>query len=324
VKYELSDAKSWTRSNMSGYIAVVFTPYDEAGDLDEAAIRKDIDYTLSLPSIGGLYVGSIYQEFWLLTQAERKRLAEIVLDAAAGRVPVLVSASHTNPILAADLAEHAAAAGADLVMLWPPYFGPRSDQGVLDFYGYVLSRVPVGFAFYNSGLSEVGYQMSPRVLRELATHPQMCMLKEASLRLDTYLQTIDLVGNDVLVSSPLEEFWLVGRMLYPDIAPEALLGSSRALFLQTPQQPRLHEFYLAAQERRWADCQSQLSWILSASEALHGSSLRAGSHPVGLIKALRQSFGQSGGVPRPPCPEPDPADLAAAIAGLRGAGLNLP
>jgi 4-hydroxy-tetrahydrodipicolinate synthase len=323
MKYQLQNAKSWARANMLGHIAVVFTPYADDGELDEAAIRKDVDYALSLPGVGGLYVGSIYQEFWLLTQDERKNLARIVLDAAAGRVPVIVSASHTSAVLAADLAEHAAAEGADLVMLWPPYFGPRNDDGVLDFYDYVLSRVPAGFAFYNTGLSEVGYQMSPRVLGELARHPQMCMLKEASLRLDTYLQTMDLIGGDVLVSSPLEEYWLVGRMVYPDIAPRALLGSSRVLFLQTPRQPRLYEFYTSAEEGRWDDCKRQLSWILSAGEVLHGSRLRAGSHPVGLIKALRQAFGQSGGAPRPPCPSPSEEDLAAAIAGLRRAGLDL-
>src|SRR5262249_46642316 len=160
----------------------------------------------------------------------------------------------------------------------------RSDAGVVGFYDYVVQRVPIGFAFYNSGLSEVGYQMSPVVLRELASRDQMVMLKEASLRLDTYLQTVEAIGADGLGVSPLEDFWLVGKMLYPDIAPDVLIGSSRALFLQTPQQPFLHEFYTAARKGQWEQCQQRLTWILSASEALHSSALRAGSHPVGLIK----------------------------------------
>jgi 4-hydroxy-tetrahydrodipicolinate synthase len=324
AEYGRCEAKEWARESLRGYIAVMFTPYDEEGVIDSNAIRRDVEHTLSLPDIAGLYVGSIYQEFWLLSLAERMHVAEVAIDAVDGRVPVIVSASHTVLECAIKLADHARSAGAAAVMLWPPYFGPRSQDGVLAFYTSVMEKVDIGFAFYNTGLSEVGFQMTPPLLTALARLPQMCILKEASLRLDTYLETVSLIGNDVVVSSPLEEFWLAGRMLAPDTSAAMLMGSSRVLFLQTPAVPKLSTFYQAAMAGRHQEAAGILSWILSTSDQIHGSALRAGEHPIGLVKAVCGAMGLSGGVPRPPCERPTKADLASALASLRTAGLDIP
>ncbi len=141
------DAKAWAKDALTGYVAVSFTPYRADGGIDHDAVAADVEYTLSLPHIGGLYVGSIYQEFWLLSVRERMALAQTVIGAAAGRVPVIVAASHTVAEEAIALARHAADAGADLVMLWPPYFGPRDHEGILAFYHQVMAGADIGFAF---------------------------------------------------------------------------------------------------------------------------------------------------------------------------------
>jgi 4-hydroxy-tetrahydrodipicolinate synthase len=318
----LTDAKSWARTNLSGYVPVTFTPYTDTGAIDEAAVRGDVEYTLGLPGVGGLYVGSVWQEFWLLTVPERKRLTEIVLDAVAGRVPVAVSATHTAPDDAVDLATHAAESGAGMIMLWPPFFGPRGQDGVLAFFDYVLGRVPAPFGVYNTSLPEIGYEMSLPVLRDLADRPQIALVLDGAVRLDVFLETLAAVGRDVMVTSPLEEYFLVARMLYPECAPDVVMGSSRALYLQTPRQPLLHEFFLAVEKGQWHDAQQRLGWIMSAGDFAHGAMLREGKTPLGLIKALRGAYGQSGGTPRVPVPAPSEADVGEAVASLRAAGLD--
>lgn len=323
MRYEIKDAKEWAREHLSGYVAAVFTPYAPDGTLDLDALRRDVEVTLSMPGIGGVYVGSIYQEFWLLSEQERMTIAEVVLDTVSGRVPVTISATETAADSCVRLASHARDAGADLVMLWPPIFGPRSQRGVLDFYDSIMRNVDIGFAFYNSGLSEVGFEMEPGLLSELASRPNMCLLKEASLRLDTYLQTLSRIGSDVLVSSPLEEFWLVGRMLYPDIAPKVVFGSSRILFLQGAENSRLASFLSDAENHEWAACAETVDWIVQTSDAIHGSALRSGTHPVALVKALRSFLGQSGGFTRPPIPSVSEQELEDAAKSLRSAGIEL-
>ncbi|SNT59683.1 Dihydrodipicolinate synthase/N-acetylneuraminate lyase [Asanoa hainanensis] len=318
----MTDAKRWARTNLSGYIPVMFTPYTDEGAIDEAAVRDDVEYTLRLPGVGGLYVGSVWQEFWLLTVAERKRLTEIVLDAVAGRVPVAVSATHTAPDDAVDLAAHAAESGAGMIMLWPPFFGPRGHGGVVAFFDYVLGRVPAPFGFYNTSLSEIGYEMDLPLLRELAQRPQIALLLDGAVRLDVFLETLEAIGRDVMVTSPVEEYFLVARMLYPEVAPDVLMGSSRALFLQTPRQPYLHEFFVAVEKGQWHDAQKRLGWIMAAGEFAHGSVLREGKTPLGLIKAIRGAYGQSGGTPRVPIPAPSEVEVGDAVSNLRAAGLD--
>src|ERR1700682_2249478 len=89
ASYARSEAKSWARS-LSGYLVVLTTPFDDAGELDEKGLRRNVEYTLSLPGATGLYVGSNYQEFWTLTLDERKRLTEIVVETTAGRGTVMI------------------------------------------------------------------------------------------------------------------------------------------------------------------------------------------------------------------------------------------
>jgi 4-hydroxy-tetrahydrodipicolinate synthase len=315
--YSTLEAKAWAKESLRGYVAALFTPYKADGSIDLGAIEMDVSYTLSLPDIGGVYVGSIYQEYWLLSTSERKAIAEAVVKAVDGKVPVIVSASHTVISEAIVLARHAELIGADLVMLWPPYFGPRGHEGVLKFYEEITASADIGFAFYNTGLAEVGYQMSRDVLSRLADNPKVCLLKEASLRQDVYLDTLALIGDRVLVSSPLEEYWFSGRCIFPKLAPPLLMGSSRCLIMQTPERPRVSAFYQSALNGDLDEATEALRWILEVSEELHGPALRAGYHPVGLLKALRSHLGQSGGDPRPPCPIPSKAEISEGVDVLR-------
>jgi len=84
-------------------------------------VRHNVRATLALPGVGGLSVLSLHQEFWTLTDGERRRIAEVVLDEVAGRAPVVVGCSAPSAERAVAFARHTAAVGADLVMVWPPF-----------------------------------------------------------------------------------------------------------------------------------------------------------------------------------------------------------
>src|SRR6185369_16454930 len=124
-RYVRSEARRWVRENLRGYFTVLYTPFLPDGEIDEQGLRSNVAKTLALPGVGGLSVHSIHQEFWTLTDPERKRVTEIVIDAAGGKAPIVVGVSDTSARNVVDLARHAQAAGADAVMVWPPYYGPR-------------------------------------------------------------------------------------------------------------------------------------------------------------------------------------------------------
>ena len=95
-KYPRSGARQWVRQNFRGYFAVLYTPFRRDGEIDQAGLRRNVAATLALPGVGGLSVHSIHQEFWTLTKSERKRVAEIVIEAVGGKLPVVVGVSDTS------------------------------------------------------------------------------------------------------------------------------------------------------------------------------------------------------------------------------------
>ena len=140
-----------------------------------------MDATLALPGVGGLSVNTLHQEFWALTQAERLRLVEVVLDQVRGRVPVVVGCSDPAPDNVLMYAHHARAHGADLVMVWPPYYGPRSAQGVRHFYEWLAPRVGIGMVIYSTTLAELGFYLTPDQAQALLPLREICALQSTTL-----------------------------------------------------------------------------------------------------------------------------------------------
>ena len=108
------------------------------------------------------------------------RLAEIVIEAAAGRAPVVVGVSDTSARNVVALARHAEASGADLVMVWPPYYGVRTRAGVLAFYEYVAARIGIGMVVYSTTLSELGFYLTPDMADELAAIDHVCAVQNTT------------------------------------------------------------------------------------------------------------------------------------------------
>jgi 4-hydroxy-tetrahydrodipicolinate synthase len=75
-----------------GSYTMVVTPFDSAGDLDEAALRRFVDWQIAEGADGLIPLGST-GEFLSQTRAERERVAAIVVEQSAGRVPVIVGAA---------------------------------------------------------------------------------------------------------------------------------------------------------------------------------------------------------------------------------------
>jgi dihydrodipicolinate synthase/N-acetylneuraminate lyase len=89
-----------------------------------------------------------YSEQFLLTDDERATLVELCLSHVGGRVPVIVTCSHFSTRIAAERGRSAAAAGASMLMLMPPYHGAglRADEnGILAHFAHVAeaARIPI-------------------------------------------------------------------------------------------------------------------------------------------------------------------------------------
>ena len=117
---------------LTGIFPVAPTPFTADGALDLPGKRRVMDCMVD-QGVDGICVLANYSEQFAVTDAERDQLIDASLDQVAGRVPVIVTCSHYSTAIAADRGRRAAAAGASMLMLMPPYHGTglRADENLM-------------------------------------------------------------------------------------------------------------------------------------------------------------------------------------------------
>lgn len=322
MRYAMAEAREWVRAELRGYMTILYTPFQADGAIDEAGLRHNVRRTLSLPGVGGLSVHSLHQEFWALTLAERERVTEVVLDEVAGRAPVVIGCSDPAAANVVQLARHAKAAGADLVMVWPPYYGPRNAAGVRGFYEHVAARIDIGMVVYSTTLSELGYYLAPDQVEALLHLPNVCAVQNTTLDVAAYARMMERVGDRIAVATSLEEYFLHGRLAYPDRAPRFMIGSSRPVLCQTPETPHCGRFLDAALRDDFTEAARHMRSLGAIASRLQSRYFAQGFHHVALFKTLAGLLGMNAGSGwRPALDPPDPRDVAECVAVLRQAGL---
>jgi len=322
MKYSRSEAKQWVRNTLRGYTVVTTTPFTADLEVDVATLRRNVEATLALPGTNGLYLGSIYQEFWTLTLDEKKLVTDVVIEANAGRVPVIAGVSHTSFKDSIELAKHAQAGGADLIMCWPPYWGPRAASGVEDYYKRIADAVDIGLCVYSSALAETGYYITPEQMVRLAEIDTVVAAKEASLSLSKYSAMMEAAGHLLPISSPLEEYHFYGLSAFgEDVMPKFLFGSSRPIYMQSAERPHCVDFWKAVEARDYEAARKPLRAILAVSNEVHSKYLSRGEHNVALTKYAFSLFGIEAGAVRPPLVWPTKAEIEELEAVLRANGL---
>jgi 2-keto-3-deoxy-L-arabinonate dehydratase len=141
----------------AGIFPIAPTPFTASGELDIGGQRRVLDCMID-QGIDGICVLANYSEQFLLTDDERAILVDVCLSHVAGRVPVIVTCSHFSTRIAAERARTAAAAGAAMLMLMPPYHGTglRADEnGILQHFARVADAAPVPIMVQDAPLSGV-------------------------------------------------------------------------------------------------------------------------------------------------------------------------
>jgi len=106
----------------NGVLPALPTPFTSDGSaIDTAALAALVDRLIAA-GVGGLVPGGSTGEFTTLTYAERRELVEAAIEAAAGRVPVVAGTGALSTRETVELSVHAERAGADAVMVVPPFY----------------------------------------------------------------------------------------------------------------------------------------------------------------------------------------------------------
>ncbi len=152
----------------AGVFPIAPTPFTDTGELDLEGQRRVLDCMVD-QGVDGICILANYSEQFLLSDAEREILLELCLEHVGGRLPVIVTCSHFATRLAVERAERAAAAGAAMLMLMPPYHGTglrAGEQGVLEHFARIAEAVSIPIMLQDAPLS--GVSLSVPFLARLA------------------------------------------------------------------------------------------------------------------------------------------------------------
>ena len=116
--------------------------------MDEAAFRKLVDWQIESGTNGLIPVGTT-GESPTLSHAEHDRVIEICVEQTAGRIPVIAGAGSNSTAEAVRLAEHAAKAGADAVLIVSPYYNKPTQDGLYCHFTAVAKAVEVPMIVYD-------------------------------------------------------------------------------------------------------------------------------------------------------------------------------
>ena len=165
------------RSTFRGIYVIVVTPFTETLDIDEAGLRAVVRFSIE-KGVHGLVSPANASEVGYLSDAERRRVAEIVVNEAAGRVPVVVGVSSAHARLSAAFAEHAATIGADGVMAMPPTFHTATQDEIRAFFRAVGAASDLPLVLQNA-IGPGATVMSPAFMADIiADVPTARFIKE--------------------------------------------------------------------------------------------------------------------------------------------------
>jgi len=161
-----------------GVHTALVTPFRESdGSVDEAALRELVERQVAA-GVDGLVPCGSTGESATLSHAEHRRVVEVVVEAARGRVQVIAGTGSNNTREAIELTRHAKEAGADGALLISPYYNKPTQAGIVAHYTAVARECGFPLVVYNIP-GRTASNILPETLARLADVEQIVGVKEA-------------------------------------------------------------------------------------------------------------------------------------------------
>lgn len=152
-------------SDIRGIIPPMMTAFTEDGEIYEKGTREIVDFIV--PHAHGLFPCGTYGSGPMMSIAERKRVAEIIVDQTGGRVPVIVHVGTADTRNTVELARHAETIGAQAVAAITPYYNNYSEDAIFIHFQRLINAVNIPVFLYNNPVHS-GNSVSPELIVRLA------------------------------------------------------------------------------------------------------------------------------------------------------------
>lgn len=177
-------------SPIHGILTPHVVPLDAAGDINEAELRRYVDWLIE-KGVHGLYPNGSTGEFTRFSVEERRRIIRIVCEQAAGRVPVLAGAAEANvrETIAACEAYHEC--GARAVAIVSPIYYKLSPDSVFAYFREIALHSPIDVTLYNIPMFASPIDLP--TIRRLAEFERIVGIKDSSGDLAGMMRMIEAV-----------------------------------------------------------------------------------------------------------------------------------
>jgi 4-hydroxy-tetrahydrodipicolinate synthase len=285
-----------------GSFVALVTPMRPDGAVDEAALASFVDWQIREGTHGVVPVGTT-GESPTLSHHEHKRVVEIAISVAKGRVPVIAGAGSNSTAEAIDLVRHAWQAGADAALVVTPYYNKPTQEGLFLHFTAIADAVDLPVIIYNIPPRSV-VDMSVETMARLARHPNIVGVKDATANLARPLHTRRACGDDFCQLSGEDHTALAFLAA----------GGAGCISVTGNVAPRLcSDMHIAWQQGRVAEAMAIQDRLLPLHDALFAETSPG---PVKYAASLLGHTSETCRLPLAPCADPTKARLRAAMAGL--------
>lgn len=277
---------------LDGVLTALITPTSENGRVDEGAVRELVEFQVGI-GVAGLFVLGSAGQGPMLTETERAELAGTLVDAADGRLKVVVHVGALPQSVAVSLARQAKDVGANAISTIPPVYYQPDFQAVSNYYHVIRSTVgdelPV-LAYNNPPAT--GYDLRPHEAVTLHADGVIDGVKQASASIS---DLASLLAADVPV-------WMANAGCNLAAAAMGARGVISTITNVVPELfVKLHEAVQRRDLYAARDAQQRIDWAASG--------LR--NPIIGALHAACSLRGLPGGLPRAPLRMPDDDEMLA-------------
>ena len=266
-----------------GVFPYLVSPLDKSGNVNEEVLTNLVDHLINEGVHGLTPLGST-GEFAYLTWEQRRKLVEVTVEAASGRVPVVAGVAATATAEAVRQAAEFEALGVDGILAILEVYFPVSSAGIESYFTQIAREVDLPVVLYTNPNFQRGGLTHEMVVR-LADVPNIRYFKDASVNTGSLLSLINRVGDRLGVFSASAHIPLCVMMIGGIgwmAGPACLLPS---------QSVQLYELAIAG---RWDDAMVQQKALWRVNEVFANYNLAA------CIKAGLNLQGYDVGDPFPP------------------------
>ena len=183
---------------LRGSFTALITPFKN-GKVDEKAFAEFVEWQISEGTNGLVPVGTT-GESPTLSHDEHKRVVELCIEVAAGRVPVIAGAGSNSTEEAIDFTRHAKKVGADAVLTVCPYYNKPTQEGLFLHFQAVAKAVDIPIIVYNVPARTIT-DISVETLARLVKLPQIVGIKDATANMNRASQQRARLGERFIMLS---------------------------------------------------------------------------------------------------------------------------